>query len=381
MALGDIGSLKDTFEHETTLLLQVTSVQVADGVVAVCYSGPDGDGFVSTIGVDAAGNITTPIIDQIEFELSSCFDPCFIHCHGNIYAVAYRRGANDVTLKTIEINPAGAITDTVKDTQAIDAALGYRPNLCMARDNWIAVFYENGAGDGVVRTLAIDAGGLIMAHQDECVIQSPVYGPTDMCQGSTGVVVTAHGGAASANITTVTVDSNGDMPATPIDTHQLSGNRQDHFQIIKIRQSESIFIISARITASSVGWIHAIDVDGSGNIGASTLSSRETAAEIGAPQPMRKVAEGMLVLCRSNALGELFVQTHNVNTGGGIAAPKDSINLGDQDVLQIDISPIIGDIWGVSFNGPDSDGFLKTIDIEGPAAAVGHVEMLMGIGP
>jgi len=381
MALGDIGSLKDTFEHETDLLLQVSTVKVADGVVAVCYSGPAGDGFINTLGVDAAGNITTPIIDQIEFELSSCFEPCFIHCHGEIFAVTYRRGANDITLKTVEINPAGAITDTVKDTQTVSAALGYRSRQCMVRPNWIAVTYDNHLGNQVIRTLYIDGAGGILPHQDEIVITPPIWTFADICQTSTGFCAVVSRASAGTTILTVAVDASGNMPATPTDTFVMTATADYHHRMINIRTSEGIFLVSHRISASNQGWIRTIDIDGSGNIGASTLGTRNFAAEVGSYTPIRKLTEGMLVLGHWNAIGELFVRTFPVNASGGIGSQRDSINLGDQDTGSLDLSPAINDMWAISFTGEDSDGFLKTIDIEGPAALVGHTEMLMGMGP
>lgn len=381
MALGDIGSLKDTFEHETDEFLQVSTVQVADGVVAVCYSGPEGDGFINTIGVDAAGNITTPIIDQIEFELSSCFEPCLIHCHGEIFAVTYRRGANDITLKTVEINSAGAITDTVKDTQIVSTALGYRSRQCMVRQNWIAVTYDDHLGNQVIRTLHVSASGQILPPADELVLTPPLWTLADICQTSNGFCAVVSRAAAGTTILTVAVDSSGNMPATPNDTFVMTATADRHHRMINIRTSEGIFLVSHRVTATSQGWLRTIDIDGSGNIGASTLGTRNFAGEVGSYSPIRKLTDGMLVMGHWNTVGELFIRTFPVNASGGIASQRDSINLGDQDTGSLDLSPAINDMWAISFTGPFSDGFLKTIDIEGPAAVVGHTEMLMGIGP
>ncbi|MBW2602189.1 MAG: hypothetical protein JRD47_09775, partial [Deltaproteobacteria bacterium] len=47
---------------------------------------------------------TNTVIDTLEFDTSSGYEPDIIHVDGNVYAIAYRGPSDDGYLKTVEIN-------------------------------------------------------------------------------------------------------------------------------------------------------------------------------------------------------------------------------------------------------------------------------------
>lgn len=101
-AAGNIGSVKDTLNFEPTesYITRVEILRISDTIVCVAYTGPGSDGFMKTVEIDSAGNITDPVLSTLEFDTVKGGDPSLIHIAGDIYAVFYYGETDYGTIKT-----------------------------------------------------------------------------------------------------------------------------------------------------------------------------------------------------------------------------------------------------------------------------------------
>ena len=127
---GVIGSTIESLEFDTDQGNWPVISNVSGDVYAIAYSGPGGDGFITTLSVNSAGAIGA-VIDTEEFDTFSCVKPSFVlvPSSSGIYAIAYNR-ANPYPgfLKTISV-----AVPTIGPTDALARVTGirhiYRPGV------------------------------------------------------------------------------------------------------------------------------------------------------------------------------------------------------------------------------------------------------------
>lgn len=103
-AVGNISnSLIDSFEFDPGQGLEVTIVKVSGNVFVVCYTGPDSDGYIKTVTIDAAGNIGAAAVDTYEFETVKAEIPRMIYISDQVYAICFRDTNDYGVIKTLGI--------------------------------------------------------------------------------------------------------------------------------------------------------------------------------------------------------------------------------------------------------------------------------------
>ncbi|GAH69257.1 unnamed protein product, partial [marine sediment metagenome] len=135
--------------------------KVCDTIVAVAYRGPDNDGFLKTFEIDAAGVITNSFKDTLKFDDLGAEDPRICHVSGNIYAIVYRDSAGDGKIVTVTIDSSGNIGAAIEDFFVFETGAFYRPSICKVCDTIVAVAYRGPDNDGFLKTFEIDAAGEI----------------------------------------------------------------------------------------------------------------------------------------------------------------------------------------------------------------------------
>ncbi|MCJ7605554.1 MAG: hypothetical protein MUO19_05915 [Dehalococcoidales bacterium] len=153
-------TLVDTLEFDTVLGLSPSLIRAHDGIYAIAYHGPDDDGWLATVGISAAGDITDTVLDTLEYDTDNCLTPSIAKVSTGIFAVAYSGLADDGFLKTVEISPAGLITDSVIDSLNFDTTQGETPCLIPVKGNIYAVAYTDILDDGWLKTINILPSGI-----------------------------------------------------------------------------------------------------------------------------------------------------------------------------------------------------------------------------
>lgn len=156
-ASGNIGASPiDSYEFDTDQCYTPDIIKISGGVFAIAYDGPDSDGFIITVGIDIAGNITTPAIDTLEFDTNSCIWPFICLVSGDIYAIAYSGTDSDGFLVTLSIDAAGNIGPAVLDSLEFDTDNCHQPGMIRITTNVFAIAYQGFGDTGVLKTYSIE---------------------------------------------------------------------------------------------------------------------------------------------------------------------------------------------------------------------------------
>lgn len=151
---GTISDTGQSLEFDGSNGTEPVIIQVNSTIYAIAYSGPNNDGWIKTVSIDALGTITGPI-DTLEFDTVYCDDPDMIHLNGDIFMVAYQGPGDDGWIQTVSIDSAGQITTTGSSLE-FDNVTGNTPSLVKINDTMVAVAYSGAGFDGFIKTIAIE---------------------------------------------------------------------------------------------------------------------------------------------------------------------------------------------------------------------------------
>jgi hypothetical protein len=178
---GDIGnSITDSLEFNASYGGFPYIINISGDVYAIVYRGPGSDGFISTMTISAAGEISNSVIDSFEFDSSKGLEPQIIHVVGETYAIAYRGPQNDGYLITLPIESSGNIPGTIIDTFEYDSSNGYYPDIVMVSDGILAIAYciQTSRGSLVTIGISLTSGAnayQIVASTGDTSIEAYVY--------------------------------------------------------------------------------------------------------------------------------------------------------------------------------------------------------------
>ena len=151
----------DSLEFDPSYGLDPDIFHIADDVFALAYSGPGADGWLKTIRIANDGTIADPQVDTLEFDTSYGLRPKVVQVEGNVYALAYRGPGADGWLKTVQIDSAGQISGAVIDSLEFDTSNGLEPYLIDISSDFFAVAYTGEGSDGWLKTIEITGDGQI----------------------------------------------------------------------------------------------------------------------------------------------------------------------------------------------------------------------------
>ena len=287
---GTLGAAAiDSLVLDSGLCYESHMILASDGIVAVCYRGPDWDGWLKTVSVDSAGSIGAAAIDSLEFApTGNIAGPTMVHVSGNIFAIFYRNQTNGMTTDTVDIDSAGNIGAAVVDTEIINAgavALVMRFWILKISGTTYAVAYSDNLSDGWIKTFSITSAGTIGA-----VIGSLEF-DTDFGVdiGFTGIAksiyaVAYRGTDNDGFLKTMKISEDGTIGSV-LSTLEFDTTSADSCDVVRVPDSEDIVVIvygdnngygvaltvAAPVSAAGYTWIEGkglnyFDVDGNEQI-------------------------------------------------------------------------------------------------------------------
>lgn len=144
-----------------TPFLEPEIIHVTGNIYAIVYKGTSNHGFVLTISIDIDGDIGGAIIDTFEFDTGFCEEPWIVHVSGETFAIVYKGPDSDGWLKTVSIDASGNIGASALDSWEFDADQGSTPHIIPVSGNAFSIVYKDAAGDGWIKTVTIEANGTI----------------------------------------------------------------------------------------------------------------------------------------------------------------------------------------------------------------------------
>lgn len=367
MAAGDIGSVIDTLEFDTSNCDKSEIILASGSVYAIAYTRGSA-GWLKTATIHSDGQIDNAVIDSFNFDATG-IHPTIIHISGNVYAIAYRGPGIHGYLKTVTINTNGQIDEPAIDTLVFDATLGDNPRMAHVANNVYAIAYMGSGGDGWIKTVTINDNGQI----DNIVIDSFEYEPfhgqfPDITHVSGNIFAIVYQGPGAGDnegyLDTVTINDNGQIDEPKLDS--------EHFEtffyessIIKI--TDGIVAIAYEGTGND-GYLKTFGINGSGTI---TAIDTFEFAPGGTSTPRIIQVDGVIyaIIYRNNTDERGYITTVTINANGQIDEPLlDTLNFTNWCVKPY-IVHVSGDTFAFTYIGNslnEYDGYLKTVGIELP---------------
>ena len=280
-------------------------------IFAVAYRGSGSDGFVRTVDIASDGQIDNAIIDSLEYDTSAGYTPDIVHISGDIYAIAYRGSGNDGFVRTVRINSAGQITNSTIDSLEFDTADGYEPDILHVSDDVYAIAYRGSGSDGFVKTLTIASDGQI----GNSVIDSYEF-ETSNCVTPNIVTVSGNiyavayrGSDDDGFIKTLEIADNGQITYSVIDTLEFDTTAGYEPNIMRL--SGDVCAIAYR-GAGNDGYVITVECDSSGQIGDSVLDSLEFDASNGYEPNLVHVSGNVYAVAYRGSGDDGFVVTFTI---------------------------------------------------------------------
>jgi len=152
-------SLIDSFEFDSAGGYVPDIVNISGSIFAISYREPSQDGYMKTIEIGTGGQIGNTTIDSLEFDSGDSYKPVLVQVSGTVYGIAYRGSGLNGKISTLNITPAGLISDSLVNSWEFDSANIYEPDMLLVTSNILAVAYRTSAGNGYLKTLNIAGAG------------------------------------------------------------------------------------------------------------------------------------------------------------------------------------------------------------------------------
>jgi hypothetical protein len=201
-ANGNIGNMPiDTLEFDHSNCYEPDIIHVSGNYFAIAYRGQGSDGFLVTITITANGDIGNGITDSLEFDTHNAAYPYIINISGNVYAIVYTGSGSDGFIATMTISAAGDISYSVIGSYEFAPSDGEEPQIIHVVDNIFAIVYHGPQDDGYLITLPIESNGTIpgtITDTFEYDTSNGIF--PDIIDVSDGVIAIAYCGPSSRGV-------------------------------------------------------------------------------------------------------------------------------------------------------------------------------------
>ena len=368
---GDITDVViDTLEFDSSNCYEPDIIYVADNVYAAVYRGPDNDGFLKTVSIDAAGEIDNNAIDTLEFDTSNGYEPRIIHVSGNVFVIVYRGTDSDGFLKTISINSDGEISSVI-DTLEYDTANGYEPCIVHISENIYAIAYRGSGNDGFLKTVTITTGGSIGNSTINTMEfdTSNGYEPS-MTYISGNIYAVAYRGVNDDGfLKTVTIDADGAIGNSAIDTLEFDITNGYDPGITSV--ADEIYAIVYNST-SGAGYLKTVSIEADGYISNSVVDGFIFDSP-GYEPGIINVSDDIYAVAYRGTGNDGFLETITITSDGDIAdSVTDTLRFDASSCYEPSIISTSGGIYAIAYRGSGNDGFIQTLGVSETDASAAY---------
>ena len=379
MAYGDIGAVIDTLEFDTGQGTYSQILRVAGDIYAIAYADANGDGRITTVSVDAAGEIGNTVIATELFEAGSADWIGFVHVSGNVFAVIGRNSFAISTVYTVDISDDGATIANISSLAFEETAIMHQ-DICHVTGNIYAIgFSDTGATFCKIVTLTISDAGAISGNIDTLTIDSTNGYYVKIVKVSDSVVAVVYNTTSYViTVATVGIDSAGNIGGSALDTVAI--DTADTWAPCCIAKALDDAYIVAYQGPGGDGWAKSITITSAGEICASPIDSIEfDAADCTEPDALG-IGLGLVAIVYKGFNADGYICTIEADSAGNITdAVKDSLEFDIINCVTPAISHVTGDIYAIAYGGDDNDGYVKSLDISTPPAGNRLRHLMMGL--
>jgi len=370
----------DILEFDT-LCYDPNIIQIDDtNFYIIVYKGPDSDGFLKTVQIASNGQITNNIFGSKEFDTVYCGDPYIIHIANLVYAVAYTNNNLDGCLKTIEI-ANDFQTINIIATSIFDETDEYSAeefDIIHLNENKYVISYRNKDKDGELRTVSIENNGSITSPYHNInpkgyYINSFLFDrddgwTPDIIHIYDNIFAIAYGGFQSPNtdgwLKTIEISNDGN-DFEIIDEFEFNTNYGTEPNIIHIDGSIYAITYTGYYNGNyNTGFIITVEITNNGLITKSCIDTLRFDTSYGYDPQIINVGGSIYAIVYTGPDSDGFLKTVEITNNGLISDNIiDDLELGIFDYREPNIIHISNNIYAMVYRGLYNDGYIKTIEI------------------
>ena len=357
-------SIIDTLEFDTSSGYSPNIINIKLDVYAIAYEGINNNGFIKTVEIEDDGQITDSIIDTLEFGVSRCYYPNIIHINGDVYAIVYRGWDDDGFLATVEMANNGSIADRIINILEFDKFYCYYPHIVHVNGDIYAITYTGYGSDGFLKTIEITNTGAINDSVIDTLEFDTSYGyePRIIHVNGDIYAIAYTGGGSDGFLKTIEITNTGEITDSVIDTLEFDTSYGYEPRIIHV--NGDIYAI-AYTGPGTDGFIKTVEIANTGAITDSVIDSLEFDTSYCYWPDIICIADAVYAIAYTGPGYDGFLKTLRIGTNGSIVdAIDDSLEFDTSNGCEPSIIHVNGTVYAISYRGPGSDGFMKTIEID-----------------
>ena len=331
---------------------------------ASCATNTDDLQFTVQVLASGAGvaGIISGVVDTLTFSTYQSYTPSLVHVTGDIYAVATSGWQNNGYIHSVNVTADGQIGARIAYNDFDGDAT--TPEMVHISGNVYAIAFEGGGNRGIIKTVTIDAAGNISNTIDELrFINSNCSDPT-IVQVSNDIFAVTHTGPGNNGfIITVQIAADGQISNQIIDVLEFDGTNGGQPDLIHI-SGETYAIVYQGPGGS--GKITTVTIDSSTGQISNTVIDTLTFETGNCVLPdVIQVSGEYYAIAYQGPDDDGFVKTIQIAPDGEISnTPIDSLEFDTDTGIEPVIATDGSGIFAVAYRGPDDDGFFKTISID-----------------
>jgi len=353
-----------TLEFDPITVATTRLIHIAGTTYAVVYHGSGNDGHLVTLTINDDGTMG-PLLDAHEFDPATGMDPDVIHLAGTVYAIAYRGPGSIGRVVTYSIDADGTIGPQI---HAADFETGYYPALpriVHVAGTVYAIFYRGPDSDGWIKTLEITDAGVIgpVLHEWEF---NPIYGsapsPLLVAPNVWAFAYRADRLGGPGRVTTIRIADNG-IISGPTSSVDYDTNQNDNPCLFHV--SGNVYAVCSTGPGYD-GWLYTLTIGATGIVGP-VLDTYEFDPIYGRYTNVVAVGDNVWAIAYQGPDSDGWLRTITIQPWGTIEGEVDSFEFSPIRASNISQLHISGNVYAIAYSGPDYDGWLQTIGIVTPS--------------
>ena len=329
---------------------QITNV--GTGIYAIGYQGAGGVLNLSTKNISSAGVISSSFIANDTLNGGGVKDPKIIQVRDDIYVYSYSSsnysGYGPTTyFSSARISNNGTLLESKIDSFNLAVySLNYisepQYGLLKISDGVFAIIYGSGAyqSPGILATYSVDTNGIITLVDSYSLGTYKMTPNLTKVNGSSNIFALSYQSSNNVNVSTITIDDNGDIGITFIDTYSYYYNgiptgytSHYHEKLLYVR--DNIYVLSFDRSETFYYYRYSglnlisIEIESNGNIvnannGANAVVSlisdynltNSSNYYVNHAVSIEKISGSQIAVAYTNFTGTSYLVTYTVNSNG-----------------------------------------------------------------
>jgi len=381
MAYGDLGAVVDSLTYQAASARCHEVVHVIDDIFAVSHRGFSWINLVQTFSIDALGEISDTIIDEINHNGNVSDDRNRLcKLTDSMYAIASTNPQYRLMIDTIEILPTGQITDTVLGTFLQGAVYGMPGKLEKCGPGYLALSSDNYPHTlGQVRTFHVYADGTIEpVIVDTLQFESIACLEPFLAEIHPGIWAVAYRGPdGDGFIKTLSISGAGIIGATVLDT--LEFDTAD-VQYPTIAKAHGDYFAIGYTDSAGDGKLAIVEIGSGGAITDPAVDTYIFEAGLANRVSTYSIGQGYIGVAYSNFAGQGVLKTFLVDGAGSLNSTTiDTLVFVGSACNHQHVIHHIGDVWAVTHQGPGTGSKVDSFGLETPPPPGGPRDLMRGL--